>query len=312
MKRTLDKTHPELLEEWDYGKNTIKPEKITYGSHKKVWWKCKKCNQKWQANIKHRANKSGCPYCANRKVYKKNCLQTTHPELVKEWLSKNKIKPTEIVAGSNKKVWWKCKKCQNKWESQIAHRTIHQSGCPCCSNVKVCKDNCLATTHPSLVKEWSNKNKIKPTEITAGSEKKVFWKCKKGHEWITNIKFRKQGYNCPICKESKGEKKVSKILDQLKIRYERQYRFKDLNRQPFDFAIFKKYARKPYALIEYHGEQHYRPVQFGGISIERAKNNLKKIKQRDKKKKQYCIDNNIQYIEIPYTQYNNIEKIIQK
>ena len=44
-------------------------------------------------------------------------------------------------------------------------------------------NNSLAEVHPELVSEWSKKNKIKPTEISIGSHKKVIWRCEKGHEW---------------------------------------------------------------------------------------------------------------------------------
>ena len=44
-------------------------------------------------------------------------------------------------------------------------------------------NNSLAEVHPELVSEWSEKNKIKPAEVSIGSHKKVIWKCEKGHEW---------------------------------------------------------------------------------------------------------------------------------
>ena len=43
--------------------------------------------------------------------------------------------------------------------------------------------NDLATLEPLLAKQWSKKNKIKPTEVSIGSHKKVIWRCEKGHEW---------------------------------------------------------------------------------------------------------------------------------
>ena len=46
-------------------------------------------------------------------------------------------------------------------------------------------NNSLAEVHPQLVSEWSEKNKIKPTEVSIGSHKKVIWRCEKGHEWET-------------------------------------------------------------------------------------------------------------------------------
>ena len=41
-----------------------------------------------------------------------------------------------------------------------------------------------------LVSEWSKKNKIKPTEVSIGSHKKVIWRCEKGHEWEAAVKSR--------------------------------------------------------------------------------------------------------------------------
>ena len=65
-------------------------------------------------------------------------------------------------------------------------------------------NNSLAEVHPELVSEWSEKNKIKPTEVSIGSHKKVIWRCEKGHEWEAAVKSRtinKTG--CPYCSHNK-------------------------------------------------------------------------------------------------------------
>lgn len=57
-----------------------------------------------------------------------------------------------------------------------------------------CTKKYLADGYPELVKEWSDKNEeYKPTVFTAGSSKKVWWKCKEGHEWEAVIKNRVNG-----------------------------------------------------------------------------------------------------------------------
>ena len=64
--------------------------------------------------------------------------------------------------------------------------------------------NDLATLEPLLVKQWSKKNKIKPTEVSIGSHKKVIWRCEKGREWEAAVKSRtinKTG--CPYCSHNK-------------------------------------------------------------------------------------------------------------
>ena len=57
-------THPQLAEEWDYVKNgELTPQNITYGSGKKVWWKCP-LGHSYQANPLHRTvGSTNCPIC---------------------------------------------------------------------------------------------------------------------------------------------------------------------------------------------------------------------------------------------------------
>ena len=65
-------------------------------------------------------------------------------------------------------------------------------------------NNSLAEVHPELVSEWSEKNEIKPTEVSIGSHKKVIWQCKQGHEWTATVKSRTiNGTGCPYCSHNK-------------------------------------------------------------------------------------------------------------
>ena len=59
----------------------------------------------------------------------------------------------------------------------------------------------LADECPKLAAEWSDKNKLSPAEVTAGSRKAAVWKCSKcGNEWSAIIKSRaKLGNGCPYC-----------------------------------------------------------------------------------------------------------------
>lgn len=129
----LATTHPHLLKIWS-NKNNTEPTTVTYGSRKKIWWKCSDCKEEWKCSIYHVSNGSRCPYCLKRKINKKNCLTTTHPELAKEWSNKNKLKPTEIASGSLSNYLWKCKKCN--WEWLAAPNTRTRSGCPKCNESK--------------------------------------------------------------------------------------------------------------------------------------------------------------------------------
>ncbi len=92
---------PELVKEWHGEKNKeLTPYDVTYGSNKKVWWKCDKGHE-WEAPIKSRYRGGKCPYCIGRKVCNDNCLANVNPELSKEWnIEKNgELTPYDVTCG---------------------------------------------------------------------------------------------------------------------------------------------------------------------------------------------------------------------
>lgn len=209
----LEITHPEIAKEWHYEKNfPLTPKDVTYGVAKKLWWQCSKIKEHiYQTTCSHKTcHKAGCPYCSNRKLCKENCLETKFPEIAKEFhpTKNGNLTPKNIIAGSIKKVWWICKE-NHEWTETVTNRTSNPDyNCPFCSNHKVCKDNCLSTTHPELCKQWDyEKNgKLTPEDVVAGSQKKVWWICKNNptHKWKTQISVRTIGYKCPYCNGKKA------------------------------------------------------------------------------------------------------------
>lgn len=133
-----------------------------------------------------------------------NSLAVMRPELVREWSDKNlPLTPDKITYGSNKIVWWKAA-CGHEWQTSVKARSGGEN-CPICSGARVIEGiNDLATLKPELMQEWSEKNEIKPTEVSVGSHKKIIWKCKHGHEWEASIKSRTiNGTGCPYCSHNK-------------------------------------------------------------------------------------------------------------
>ena len=133
-----------------------------------------------------------------------NSLAEVYPELVLEWSEKNlPLTPEDITFGSNKKVWWRGA-CGHEWQTSVKARSNGEK-CPICSGARVIAGiNDLATLEPLLVKQWSKKNKIKPTEVSIGSHKKVIWRCEKGHEWEAAVKSRTiNRTGCPYCSHNK-------------------------------------------------------------------------------------------------------------
>lgn len=60
--------NPLLVQEWHPRKNTISPDEVTPGSHKKVWWVCHECGHEWKTEVRIRNRGSGCPKCSRKRT----------------------------------------------------------------------------------------------------------------------------------------------------------------------------------------------------------------------------------------------------
>lgn len=128
-----------LIEEWDTGKNEISINEVSFGSDKKVWWKCKSGHE-WKATISSRTKgECGCAVCSQKRLYKGyNDLETyctTHKDkkhLLDEWdYEENELKPSDVTAHCDKIVHWKCYH-GHKWQASIGSR-VSGRGCPYCN-----------------------------------------------------------------------------------------------------------------------------------------------------------------------------------
>ena len=110
------------------------------------------------------------------------------------------------------------------------------------------------------------------------------------------------GTRCAKCKESNGEINVRNFLINNHIKYEAQKRFTDLrNVKPLSYDFFLPDLN---ILIEFQGEQHYRPVSlFGG------EQQYKVQKKHDKMKKDYAESKGIPLIEVTFKEntYSKVE-----
>ena len=131
----LATVRPDLAEQWDYAANgDITPENVTEFSMKKVHWACGR-GHKWIAPVARRSAGNGCPVCANKQLLiGYNDIKTLFPKIAEEWAyEENETRPEEHIAGTHKKVSWKCPECGNLWVASIKERTYGGNGCPHCS-----------------------------------------------------------------------------------------------------------------------------------------------------------------------------------
>lgn len=166
---------------------------------------------------------------------KPNSLASSYPEISNEWDKKNNLSsPNDVKPGSNLKAWWICSKDNShQWKSSIINRTKGR-GCPFCmkkndpiatlneldfkmsssksdiipKQKKLTVRNALATTYPNLIAEWHpTKNHLTPYDISAGSKKKIWWKCinNQEHSWNAVVYDRTKNKSCcPFCTKAKA------------------------------------------------------------------------------------------------------------
>ena len=233
-----------LMMQWHPTRNPeMDPKILSDQSRKKAWWLCEKGHE-WKAIISNRGQGKGCPICAGRQVLEgDNDLATRFPGVAAQWhhTRNGNLGPESVTAMSGRKVWWMCEK-GHEWQAVIAARSCG-SGCPVCAGKKVQAGyNDLATVCPDLAKEWhTEKNgELTPECVTKGSNKKVWWRCKRGHEWQATISSRSAGCGCFRCNSgtSFAEQVLYFYIKQL-YRAENQYRGfkKELDIYLPDFSI---------------------------------------------------------------------------
>jgi very-short-patch-repair endonuclease len=246
-----------------------------------------------------------------------NSLAVNFPEIATQWHKKNNKSPLEVFSKSDQDFWWLDENCNHEWIATVKNRTLNGSGCPYCTNKKVNDENCLDNTDSIVLREWDyQKNdelNLTPKEVTVGSRKSVFWRCVNcRHSWKATIKARmkEDGTNCPRCNSSKGEKAIMSFLDNMSIFYMQQVRLKDCKNMRsliFDFIV---HHNGEIVFIEYDGKQHFEPVNFGKLTDEEVLRDFQNIQERDRIKDNYCFENKVELIRIPYWDFNNIEMIL--
>ena len=193
-----------LLDEWDAEQNLpLTPQTVSYGSHTHAWWRCEN-GHVWQAAVYTRTSGTGCPYCSGKRVQIGfNDLASVHPALSKQWdYAKNApLVPANVSAGSQRAVWWRCEK-GHSWRAVIRSRAAG-CGCPYCSSKRIAPgENDLASAYPALALQWDTEKNgaLRPQDVFPGTEKRVWWRCDKGHSYRAAISARTHSASaCPYC-----------------------------------------------------------------------------------------------------------------
>ena len=188
--------------------------------------------------------------------------------------------------GAFDKLNIQCGSCGNEW--QMSWVNLYNGGqwCPECGRNKSDKKRRL--TYEFVNGEiTANGGKLLSAEYERNS-KKLDIICADGHLFSMCYANISNGQWCQICSVRKNQKRIKEIVTDLLIEHEVLEEFDDFawlyNRKTKGTQSFDIYVPDIKLAIEYDGEQHYKPVCFGGISLELAKENLKSQRARDRLK----------------------------
>ena len=270
--------------------------------------KCLKCAYEMDINAGNLLSKYQtklCPNCSNgrRKIKTKE----EYIDVLNS-ITNFTIKIIGDFNGLNIKSRHKCNVCGYEWETLPRHliEKKKHSGCPVCSN------NIQKTT----LQYKKDLQKINSNIIVVGeyinNKTKIEHKCKIcKNVWFStphNILNGKTG--CPFCNFSHGEQIINNNLKNNKIPFIPQYKFencKNIKPLPFDF-----YLPDYNICIEFDGIGHFEKVSWNGCDDKQANIVFQNTVKNDAIKTNYCKQNGIKLIRIPYWNLNNIESILDK
>lgn len=264
----------------------------------KTLFKHNKCGYEWKTTTNNFHAGKRCPKCAgNAKLTKEEFINRESDLLSGEYQILGKYINTKT------KTLFKHNICGYEWSA--TPDKFHQGKrCPrCAGNIKLTKEEFCDREEDIKSSEYMMLSSYKGMEIKA-----LFKHTVCGHEWQTHPADFHAGNRCPRCKQSKGENKVLSVLENIAVTFEAQKRFSTCKYKrplPFDFYVNDSF------LIEYDGEQHFKPVDFTGKGNEWADKSFKSGQIRDNIKTKWAKDNGIPLVRIPYTEFDNIEQIIK-
>lgn len=242
---------------------------------------------------------NGCPLCARRNAGLKGRLSQEEALQKLKNVRGNKFNYSKVEFTKTDGIITLI--CPEHGEFQISYRNAidprTQELCP----------KCQYNAHLRNVEDFIERSQIK--HGTKYDYSKVTWEqiingkvciiCPEHGEFWQNYQGHLRGYGCKICgqnnkKDSIGELEIINVLDKFNIKYKQQFAIHSIvNNSGYLYVDF--YIESLNTIIEFNGEQHYRPIEwFGG------EDQFKKQQARDEELRQYCEDNNINLIEIKY------------
>jgi hypothetical protein len=272
-------------------------------SDTQIMFKHNKCNKEFSMTPHSFLSGRRCPHCygtpkKTSEQFKNEVLKLVgnEYEVLSEY-SGNKVKVTFLHTN--------CKDGKSYIFGMKPNSFLSGQRCPNCSPSK--KDT-KESFEDKLLKTRGQEYKLLSQYINNSTKVLLIHTC--GYKWLVAPNNILRGQDCPLCYKmqgaSKGERRIIKHLNEREIDYTIEVTFPDLkNKKKLRFDIGAIINNKV-VLIEFHGIQHYEPVDFFG-----GKNTFKNRKRMDELKVRFAKERGIPLIIIPYWDYENIERILE-
>lgn len=255
-----------------------------------------------QTPLHHVVRKQGCPDCSGTKKSTTQIFIEKAKRIHGAKYSYEKV----VYIGNHKKVIITCPKHGdfNMTPANHTHKNNPQGCFECSGRTRWTRDSFIRES----VKIHDNQYDYSQVSWK-GLQEKVKIICPYHGSFQQKPIIHLNGSGCQKCISPKGERLVRRILKKHKINFTEQKTFndcRDKNLLPFDFFI--QIGNKK-GIIEFHGEQHYRPINYSGIKS-KNNSNYESVIKHDNIKKRYCLKNGIQLLEIPFNENHVEEKVI--
>nr|DAZ34340.1 MAG TPA: endonuclease [Caudoviricetes sp.] len=324
----IDNVDKDFLTKYWSDKNILNPWKLTPQSRNKIYIYCQEKDYHndeggYEITCENFYKGIRCGYCGNHRVHPKDSfaqwgIDTFGDDfLEKYWSSKNTIDPWRITPQSNKRnIYMLCQEYDyhNDFDGYLTSPANFKQGnrCPYCTNQKVHPKDSFGALYPSKAKYWSPNNKKSPYEVAPKSGSKYKFICQDcGKEFkrsLASLNHFNTGVYCQDCNNSQLEEITKQILQKHNITYTREVKFDKLLGLGGKYLSYDFYLPNFNLLLELQGIQHkeFRP------GLHKTYADFERQLEHDRRKKQYSIDHNINFLEIWYYDIDNIEQILTK